>query len=313
MLPDPVRSQAGVSLPRPVLRDKPWQFSLLQLLLFMGGVCLLAGAFRLFGFGVVLLVGLALIVAVVGIAIAKGRIVELLLLGSVIVVLAGWLLPPVVFSSRGPSRRSMCQHNLKQIGLALQMYHDTYNSFPPAYIADENGRPMHSWRVLLLPFLEQQNLYDLYRFDEPWDGPNNRLLVGSDTPEVYRCPSDADAADSATSYLAVVGPETIWPGAKAVSVADVKDGTSNTLIVVESHNSGIHWMEPRDLSTLQMPLSVNALHGQGLCSCHGAKESGRGSMAQFLRADGSVGSLENDTPPATLRALLTIAGREIAP
>ncbi|MEZ6114117.1 MAG: DUF1559 domain-containing protein [Pirellulaceae bacterium] len=85
------------------------------------------------------------------------------------------MLLPAVQTAREAARRSQCSSNLKQIELALHNYHDTFKSFPPAYIADANGRPMHSWRVLILPFMEQRELYDQCRFDEPWDGPNNQL------------------------------------------------------------------------------------------------------------------------------------------
>jgi hypothetical protein len=75
---------------------------------------------------------------------------------------------PVVLNSFGhreASRRSQCMNNLKQILIALQNYHDVYGEFPPACIRDKDGKPMHSWRVLLLPFLEQEALYKQYRFD----------------------------------------------------------------------------------------------------------------------------------------------------
>ena len=74
------------------------------------------------------------------------------------------------------SHRARCPNNLKQIAIALQSYHDEYGSLPPPYVAAADGQPMHSWRVLLLPFLECEPLYRQYRFDEPWDGPNNRKL-----------------------------------------------------------------------------------------------------------------------------------------
>jgi Protein of unknown function (DUF1559) len=60
--------------------------------------------------------------------------------------------------------------------LAVANYHETYGCFPPAYLANRDGKPMHSWRVLILPFLAQQELYRAYNFDEPWNGPNNRNL-----------------------------------------------------------------------------------------------------------------------------------------
>lgn len=293
----------------PKTADRPWQFSLRQLLLATGGVCVVGAGYQWFGMGAVVLATLVLVVSLLGVAVAKWRVMELVA-AVIIMCLLGALLLPTVQTASGCSRRSQCRHNLKQIGLALQNYHDTYKSFPPAYVADANGKPMHSWRVLLLPFLEQQNLYYRYRFDEPWDGPNNRLL-SAEIPHIFRCPSEANSFETETSYLAVVGPETIWPGEKAISMGDIGDGTSNTLIVVESHDSGIHWMEPRDFHTLQMPMTINSPHGQGICTCHGSQDkSGRSALVQFLRADGSVGQLERDTPPATLRALLTIDGGE---
>ena len=81
----------------------------------------------------------------------------------------------------------MCTNNLKHIGLALLNYNDIFGCFPPAYTTDANGKPMHSWRVLILPFIEQQTLYKRYRFDEPWDGPNNSLLA-KEMPSVFPLP-----------------------------------------------------------------------------------------------------------------------------
>ena len=69
---------------------------------------------------------------------------------------------------RGPARASMCKNQLMNIGLALYQYYEQYGSFPPAYIADESGKPMHSWRVLILPYLEESALYMQYDFNEPW-------------------------------------------------------------------------------------------------------------------------------------------------
>src|SRR5688500_8670454 len=69
------------------------------------------------------------------------------------------------------ARRSSCLGHCCQLGIALHSYHDEYGSFPPAYVADANGKPMHSWRVLILPFIEEQALYQRYRFNEPWNGP----------------------------------------------------------------------------------------------------------------------------------------------
>ncbi len=102
---------------------------------------------------------------------------------------------------------------------------------------------MHSWRVLLLPYLDQQALYDQYRFDEPWDGRHNRKLADN-IGHVYNCSGEQSPAGqkrrTMTSYVAVVGPETMWPGSQSTKLSDIGDGTSNTLMVVEIANSGIH-------------------------------------------------------------------------
>ena len=179
---------------------------------------------------------------------ALARACLLLLLGFCCV---GVLLPAVQPPSRTRPRVS-CSNNLKNISLALQNYHDTYGQFPPAYVPDENGKPMHSWRVLILPFMTYRNLYDTYDFDQPWDGPNNRKLA-ENAPEVYACPTrpaSGGQANSHSSYFAVVGPRTVWPGAASRRMKEIEsaDGTSQTLMVVEAHLPDVAWSEPRDLS-----------------------------------------------------------------
>lgn len=198
-----------------------------------------------------------------------------------------------------PSRRSQCSNNLKQIGLALHNYHDAYGSFPPAYIADDEGRPIHSWRVLLLPYLEDEALYEQYRFDEPWNGPNNIKLVKK-MPTIFQCPSNrSEEKTYTTNYVVVVGPHTAWPGEDTVRFADITDGTSNTWLVVEVADSGITWSEPRDLHVLQMAREINPPAGQGISSKHIGG-------AQVLYADGSVRFIADASSPEDIRRLLTI-------
>ena len=97
----------------------------------------------------------------------------------IIVVLAGLvvaLLLPAVQRSTGGGFRPRCQNNLKQIGLSLHNYHEEYGSIPPAYVIDQDGRPLYSWRVLILPFVDQAPLYNKLHLDEPWDSPHNRQI-----------------------------------------------------------------------------------------------------------------------------------------
>lgn len=210
----------------------------------------------------------------------------------------GGLLFPMMDGPR-PARRSQCSNNLKQIGIALHNYHDTYGSFPPAYIADEEGRPVHSWRVLLLPFLEHQALYEQYRFDEPWNGPNNIKLVEK-MPTIFQCPSNrSEEKTHTTNYVVVVGPHTAWPGEETVRFKDITDGTSNTWLVVEVADSGITWSEPRDLHVLQMAQEINPPTGQGISSKHIGG-------AQVVYADDSVRFIADASSPEDVHRLLTI-------
>ena len=230
--------------------------------------------------------------------------IALVVVGLLVAVL--W---PPLQSRRDASPRTICKNNLHQIGLALHNYHDKFGCFPPAYIADERGRPMHSWRVLLLPYIDQAPLYNLYRFDEPWDGPNN-LQLARHTIAAYQCPTDAKERDTPqnwTTYVAVIGPHTCWPGSESVSISDIfSDGTSQTLLVVEVRDSGIHWMEPRDLHVTQMSPRINPSHGQGISSHHG---DGAGGVA----ADGGVRYFSEQLSPSELTSLLTIDGKEPEP
>jgi prepilin-type processing-associated H-X9-DG protein len=175
---------------------------------------------------------------------------------------------------------------------------------------------MHSWRVLILPFFEpgiysteaDQNLfaavYKKYRFDEPWDGPHNRELM-SQCPDIYRCPID-QGPTTETSYVVVVGPTTVFPAEKCLKMMDIADGTTNTIMVVEMANSGINWIEPRDLTFDQALRGVNPKLQVGISSHH---QGG----AQAVFADGSVHFLKDETPPADLRLLLEINDGKPAP
>jgi len=208
------------------------------------------------------------------------------------------LLLPAVQAAREAARRTQCSNNLKQLALAMHNYHDAYGCFPPAYVADENGRPMHSWRVLLLPYLEQQALYERYHFDEPWDSPAN-LALAQTVIETFRCPSDAVGSGPETNYVMITGPGTLYDGDEPTSFRKITDGTSNTIMIVEVAGSGINWLEPRDLDVQQLPSQINAPGGQGIQSSHPG-----GANVAFC--DGSVRFLSETIDPRTLQNLITI-------
>ncbi len=185
--------------------------------------------------------------------------------------------------------------------MAVANYHETYGRFPPAHVADRDGRPMHSWRVLILPFLEQRAVYDAYNFAEPWDGPNNRKLANQVGQIYLRSGLDSDQART-TSFVAVVGLETAWPGAESLSYKDLGDGSHDTLMVVEVPDGRFLWMEPRDLHLDGMSCRINDGSGRG----PGSRLGG----ARVVSADGTVRTLPDGFDPRKLRAMLTANGGE---
>lgn len=155
-----------------------------------------------------------------------------------------YLLAPKTSATRAAAYRGQCAEHLKQIGLALQNYHSTHGTFPPAYLTDRRGRPAHSWRVVILPFLGEDALYKRYSFQEPWNGPTNRLLA-EQMPDAYRCPSSGRQSQQ-TSYLAVRGPRTMWPDGNCRNLAELNDPKDATLLVAEFEPTDVHWMAPED-------------------------------------------------------------------
>jgi prepilin-type processing-associated H-X9-DG protein len=221
------------------------------------------------------------------------------------------LMIPAVGAGREAARRIQCNNNLKQISLALLSYEAAHGCFPPAYIPDKNGKPMHSWRVLILPYMEEQELYDQYHFDEPWDSPHNSTLA-SQMPDVYACPSDASAGGSITSYAMLVGPHAFSPGPKGRKLSEIIDGTSNTIMVAETANLGVNWMQPQDLDVSLMRFEVNGGRSKG--STRGTEiSSHHAGGANVAFCDGTVRFLSNTMDAKRLKAMTTIDGGETVP
>ena len=281
------------------------QFRLWELLLFMAaasGFMFLSAPFVRQYDGIMAVVLECLGLVIFGVIYWKVRArkwVEVATLVTILFTLAALLMPAVTYSHSRPRLRFECANHLKQIGIALHTYHDVYGSFPPAFVADENGKPMHSWRVLLLPFLEQELIYRQYDFSEPWDGPNNIRLAPM-LRDLYECPSDTNSGlPSQASYVVVMGSGTMWPYEKAVKLAEITDAHGDTIAVVEVHNSGIQITEPRDLDIASLPLVINPKSGQGI-------SSGHSGGAQMVCADGSLRFLSNTTDKETLIKLLIL-------
>ncbi|MGO9109778.1 MAG: DUF1559 domain-containing protein [Thermoguttaceae bacterium] len=230
--------------------------------------------------------------------------------------LIGMLLLPELNRADEARYRASCLNRLRQIGLALQNYHQVNGCFPPAYIADRNGKPIHSWRVLILPYMEYDALYKQCDLTQPWDAPKNKKLLAYHFRE-FVCPNDTSAdAPSATqtSYVAVVGPSAAWAGEKSRKLADFGNDAANTIMLVEVVNSGIDWAEPRDLSLDSLGVVDANSFAPALSSNHRPREEffftyDYGDVVCVAMADGSVNVLRTDGRSSEeLRKILQIGG-----
>jgi hypothetical protein len=220
----------------------------------------------------------------------------------------GALLLPQMGTAGPAARRSQCINNIKQITLAILNYESDHGHLPPPYTTDEQGHPLHSWRVLILPYLEEQDLYNAFRLDKPWYHPDN-LVLQTRMPSVYRCPSSEGASsdlDVTTAYVAILGERTAWPRSATRSIGQITDGPSKTLALLESEQHRVHWMSTADPG-IEMIGPVN-LSGDTLLS----RTSHNGGVV-FSRCDGTVGFLASDTDLGELRSWITIDGGENSP
>ncbi|HEY4309517.1 MAG TPA: DUF1559 domain-containing protein [Pirellulales bacterium] len=176
---------------------------------------------------------------------ARPRPAALWVVSTLLVLICGTLFITAIRYAREAARNARCRGKLKQLGFALENYYQLNGTYPPAYVVDAEGRPMHSWRALLLSSMGELTDYD---FTEPWNSPKN-LRSADRHPELamwFHCPSDDSTHPEWTSYIAVTGAETLWPGHQVVML-DNAAKECGTILLIELHESGINWLEPRDV------------------------------------------------------------------
>jgi prepilin-type processing-associated H-X9-DG protein len=204
-----------------------------------------------------------------------------------------------LFGKTGMARdRMMDANNLKQIGLAMHNYLDTYQAFPPSALVGRKGKPMLSWRVMILPYIEQDALYKKFKLDEPWDSAHNKKVFDENPmPRVYLAPGGTAKADEKkTHYQGFVGNGAFFDLIQGAKVGDLRDGFSNTLMVVTA-KTPVPWSKPDDVEfdpkkdPRDLLLFVNDVCNVGF-------------------ADGSVRAISKKTPADTWRAVITRAGGE---
>jgi hypothetical protein len=203
------------------------------------------------------------------------------------------LLLPAVNAAREAARRNGSINNLRQLTLGLLNHESAHGRFP---VAGKNGL---SWRVQILPYLEEQQLYDQFHLDEPWDSVHNKTLIEK-MPAVFRSPSSM-AAPGKTNYLAVRGADPIIvQGNEGVAIGDIRDGVSNTVLLVAADDErAVIWTKPDDFDwQAENPAAgLGSLHAGGIF------------LAAFC--DAHTQAIPKTVPKQTLKALFTKAGGEV--
>jgi Protein of unknown function (DUF1559) len=181
------------------------------------------------------------------------------------------------------------------MAVAIHSYQETHGTLPPHAVYGKDGQPLLSWRVLILPFIEQEKLYKKFRLDESWDSPHNIALL-SEMPRIYGRYDDRTTAEPHTTFYQVfVGRGVAFEGVKGMKLAeDFPDGTSNTILIVEA-GEAVPWTKPEDLP-YERDRPLPTLGGL-------FKETIRAALA-----DGSIHSFTRDTSEKTIRAAITRNG-----
>ena len=181
---------------------------------------------------------------------------------------------PAIDGAREAILRTDCQDNIRKLTIAIHEYESKHGQIPPPYSIAADGTPLHSWRVLLLPFLGEQSLYDEIDLDKPWDDPVN-IQFHSRMPDVFCCAaikyhSKWGSTGNSTAYLVIVDDRTPWHTNNPPSLTQISnaDGALTTIAIVESENHRIPWMSTSDpdLETFLGNLDFSRPHN-GLLNC----------------------------------------------
>ncbi|MCC6125330.1 MAG: DUF1559 domain-containing protein [Pirellulales bacterium] len=220
------------------------------------------------------------------------RVTYIVLIG----IVCPGLLKPAISGSPEAARRARCANNMKLIGFALLDYENARSQFPTITINDKSGKPLYSWLVKILPGLERRDIYDRLKKDESWDGPHNAKILRELKIWIFDCPSAFGKPDDFSSYLAIVGPGTIWRKEGPVSLNDLRD-PAVTVMAVECAESDMHWAEPYTLTAEEALERMKTGKGMRISTAHP-------SVVNVLFADGHVEPLRADMPISLWRKLL---------
>lgn len=215
---------------------------------------------------------------------------------GILALIIALVLPSMRWAPRSRGR-TPCMNNLKNITLAVITYAERHNAFPPAYTVDADGNRLHSWRTLILPYLDQQTLYESIDLSKPWNDPANAKAFGTEL-NVFSCPS-ARLSGGLTTYLGNAAPGGCFTGDRPRPVSVNRYPHHQTVLVVEVASShAVHWMAPQDADE-----TILLNFGSGDKSAHiGVVNAG------FV--DGTVRTLSVDLDDHIRRALISVSGRD---
>lgn len=221
-----------------------------------------------------------------------------------------WFLLPSLAHPQWTYYPTACSRNLRDLALAADEYSVKRGTLPQPNTPASDGKPGLSWRVTLLPFLGYDHLFKMFDTTQPWDHPTNRRLVDRSTP-AFRCPAETNQRSFETSYVAIIGDDTCWP-TTPITTSHIKDGTSNTILFTETHESGILWPEPRDLEYDKLDWRIHGTPGNSISSSHGpvvryfdgSRRLKQRTCVNVAMADGGTRRLTADVDPEVLRQMV---------
>ena len=214
-------------------------------------------------------------------------------------LLAAFFVPTLIPNASGPA--DVCSNNMRQIAAAMLAYQEDQGTLPPAVVVDDTGKPLHSWRVLLLPYLGKDSLYKEFRLDEPWNSEHNRKLVVR-MPAVFSCPSSSGLEFGETSYMVIEGEGMLFDHDKRSSTDKILDRPQNTILLVEVLDAQVTWTSPQDIVAERISWNINR-DTKGIGSLH---KTG----TNVATADGKIYRYTRLLPAEQLRALATSDGGE---
>ena len=197
-------------------------------------------------------------------------------------------LTPLIAQARANAGGRVGINYLKQIALAFHSHHDAYGSFPAAASSGKDKKPLLSWRVRILPFIEEEGLHQRFKLDEPWDSEHNKKLI-AEMPAIFQSPlSKSKRSEGKTTYVVPTGPKLFFDGIKTGRFNQITDGTSNTIMVIDvPDDKAVIWTKPDDC-----PIDVNDAK-KGLF-----REGAKTIPAAFF--DGSVRLIPSRIPASTM-------------